>query len=178
MTITINSQNHSQPTSSSLIILRGNSGSGKTTTAKLLQQELGCGTMLVSQDAVRREMLRVRDEANNPAIQLIYDLCMYGNHIGYTVILEGILSNKKYGKMLQRLLADFNGTKYIYYFDLPIEETLRRHANKPNAAEFGETKMRKWWKDKDFLGVSQEKTINQGMSQAEVVRMIVSDVSI
>ncbi len=38
--------------------------------------------------------------------------------------------------------------------------------------------MRKWWKDKDFLGVSQEKIINQGMSQAEVVRMIVSDVSI
>lgn len=172
-----NKQNHSQPTNSSLIILRGNSGSGKTTTAKLLQQELGCGTMLVSQDAVRREMLRVRDEADNPAIQLIYDLCMYGNRIGYTVILEGILSNKKYGKMLQRLLADFNGTKYIYYFDLPIEETLRRHANKPNAAEFGETEMRKWWKDKDFLGVSQEKTIKQEMSQTEVIQMIMSDMA-
>ena len=131
--------------------------------------------MLVSQDAVRREILRVRDEADNPAIQLIYDLCIYGNRIGYTVILEGILSNKKYGKMLQRLLANFNGAKYIYYFDLSIEETLRRHANKPNAAGFGETEMRKWWKDKDFLGASQEKIVNQEMSQAEVVQMIMSD---
>ena len=83
-----------------LIILRGNSGCGKTSTARLLQRRLGYGTMLVSQDVVRREILRVKDSKNNPAIQLIYDLCMYGNKVGYTVILEGILSNKKYGAML------------------------------------------------------------------------------
>ena len=34
------------------------------------------------------------DSESNPAIQLIYDLCMYGNNVDYTVILEGILSNK------------------------------------------------------------------------------------
>ena len=33
-----------------LIILRGNSGCGKTSTAHLLQRQLGYGTMLVSQD--------------------------------------------------------------------------------------------------------------------------------
>ena len=77
-----------------LIILRGNSGCGKTSTARLLQRQLGYGTMLVSQDVVRREMLRVKDSESNPAIQLIYDLCMYGNKVGYTVILEGILSKK------------------------------------------------------------------------------------
>lgn len=33
-----------------LVILRGNSGSGKTSTAKLLQEALGEGTMLISQD--------------------------------------------------------------------------------------------------------------------------------
>lgn len=54
---------------SKLIIVRGNSGSGKTSTAKLLQQTLGPRTMLVSQDVVRREMLRVKDTADNPAIQ-------------------------------------------------------------------------------------------------------------
>jgi len=39
-----------------LIILRGNSGCGKTSTAYLLQRQLGYGTMLVSQDMVRREI--------------------------------------------------------------------------------------------------------------------------
>ena len=33
-----------------LIILRGNSGSGKTTVAKELQKKFGYNTMLISQD--------------------------------------------------------------------------------------------------------------------------------
>ena len=44
-----------------LIILRGNSGSGKTTVAKALQKKLGRNTMLISQDEVRRNMLWVDD---------------------------------------------------------------------------------------------------------------------
>ena len=159
-----------------LIILRGNSGCGKTSTARLLQRQLGDGTMLVSQDVVRREILRVKDIENNPAIQLIYDLRMYGNNVGYTVILEGILSNKKYGAMLRRLLDDFQGEKLIYYFDVSFEETVRRHTTKPNAHEFGESEMRQWWKDQDVLNVPGEQRIGEQLSQAEIVDLIYRDV--
>lgn len=159
-----------------LIILRGNSGCGKTSTARLLQCQLGDGTMLISQDVVRREILRVKDSESNPAIQLIYDLCMYGNNVGYTVILEGILSNKKYGAMLRRLLDDFQGEKLIYYFDVSFEETVRRHAIKPNAHEFGESEMRQWWKDQDVLNVPGEQRIGEQLSQAEIVDLIHRDV--
>ena len=48
-------------TMSKLIILRGNSGSGKTTIAKELQKLFGKNTMLISQDIIRREMLNVDD---------------------------------------------------------------------------------------------------------------------
>lgn len=156
----------------SLIIFRGNSGCGKTTTAKLLQKELGYGTMLVSQDVIRREMLRVSDESNNPAIQLIYDLCMYGSRIGYTVILEGILSKKRYGSMLLELLDNFEGEKNIYYFDIPFDETVRRHSNKPNSHEFGEKEMKEWWKDKDYLGIEGECIIDENMTQEQIVHSI------
>ena len=159
-----------------LIILRGNSGCGKTSTARLLQRQLGDGTMLVSQDVVRREILRVKDIESNPAIQLIYDLCMYGNNVGYTVILEGILSNKKYGAMLRRLLDDFQGEKLIYYFDVSFEETVRRHATKPTAHEFGESEMRQWWKDQDVLNMPGEQRIGEQLSQAEIVDLIHRDV--
>ena len=47
-----------------LIILRGNSGSGKTTIAKELQQVFGNNTMLISQDVIRRDMLKVKDGEN------------------------------------------------------------------------------------------------------------------
>lgn len=42
---------------SKLIILRGNSGCGKATTAVALQHTLGAATLLVSQDVVRRDRL-------------------------------------------------------------------------------------------------------------------------
>ncbi|MBM7706360.1 adenylate kinase family enzyme [Chryseomicrobium aureum] len=56
---------------STLIIIRGNSRSGKTTAAKTLQNQLGNGTLLVSQDVVRRDMLKVHDRDGNPSIDLI-----------------------------------------------------------------------------------------------------------
>ena len=48
-----------------LIMLRGNSGSGKTTVAKELQELFGRGTMVLSQDMIRREVLKERDEIVN-----------------------------------------------------------------------------------------------------------------
>ena len=53
-----------------VIILRGNSGSGKSTIAKALQKRFGYGTMLISQDIIRREMLYVKDGANTKAISM------------------------------------------------------------------------------------------------------------
>ena len=36
-----------------IIILRGNSGSGKTTVARALQKKFGYNTMMISQDGIR-----------------------------------------------------------------------------------------------------------------------------
>ena len=57
-----------------LIILRGNSGSGKTTIAKELQQVFGNNTMLISQDVIRRDMLKVKDGENTKALPLLEEL--------------------------------------------------------------------------------------------------------
>lgn len=48
---------------------------------------------------------------------------------------------------------------YAYYFDLPFEETLKRHQTKSNCHEFGEEEMRRWWKEKDFSDVLTEVSI-------------------
>ena len=54
-----------------LIMLRGNSGSGKTTVAKELQKLFGRGTMVLSQDIIRREVLKERDGIDPQALPLI-----------------------------------------------------------------------------------------------------------
>lgn len=165
---------------SKLIILRGNSGSGKTTIAKRLHQELQphfadrlqAGTMLVQQDVIRRDILRVRDFPGNPAIRLIEDIVITGSEAGYDVILEGILGKSVYGDMLHRLLSQFGEHANVYYFDISFEETTRRHLTKSNSEEFGEEDMRRWFRQTDVLGVSSEVLFTDEHSEEEIVQHI------
>jgi len=138
---------------------------------------MGYETMLIPQDVVRREMLRVKDKENNPSINLVYDLAMYGNKIGFDVIVEGIFVIERYGDMLRKLINDFSGESHVYYFDIPIEVTIERHATKPNSHEFGEKELREWWVEKDYLGVPQEKMITADLSKDEILEMFVKDMS-
>ena len=158
-----------------LIIIRGNSVSGKTTIAKKLQRELGEKTMLIQQDVVRREILNVRDTSGNSAIKLIENLALYGKSIDYNVIVEGILSTRKYGEMLQRVVAQFDRV-FVYYFDIPFEETLRRHQTKiDKAKEYGATAMHKWWREKDYLTSITETIFHENVSLEEAVNHILQD---
>ena len=167
---------------SRLIVIRGNSGSGKSIIAKRLQQDLqprfakdiGHGAMLVSQDVIRRDILRVKDGPNNPSIQLIKDTATYGLSIGFDVIIEGILVRKMYGEMLHDLTSLFDEA-YVYYFDISFEETLRRHQTKPNSHEFGETEMRRWYVANDTLNIPSEKSFTDSQSQDEILRAIMND---
>jgi adenylate kinase family enzyme len=159
-----------------LIILRGNSGSGKTTTGKALQKKFGHGTMLISQDVVRREMLFVKDGPNTEASKLLNELVLYGKQHCNIVIIEGILNSKWYRKLFENLLDEFGNQIFAYYFDIPFEETLNRHKKKPNAHEFGENEMRRWWNEKDLLGIIAEVCLHKELGLDEIVDMIYQDV--
>ena len=160
---------------SKLIIIRGNSGGGKTTIAKRLQRELGKGTMLVPQDVLRREIVWVQDGADNPSIELIKRTVLYAKEIGYDVILEGILAKKFYRTMIEELIEEFADNVLLYHFDLTFEETLRRHATKPNAHDFGEKEMREWWNDADGLGLANEHVFYVDDSEEAVFAKILRD---
>lgn len=160
-----------------LIILRGNSGSGKTTIAKELQNRFGSNTMLISQDVIRRDMLKVKDGENTQALPLMQELLIYGSNHSNVVILEGIMYADWY-KPLFELAVKLYGTEvYAYYFDLTFEETLKRHQTKPNCHEFGEEAMRRWWREKDFSDVLHEVTITDEEDMESIVTEIVDTVS-
>ncbi len=155
-----------------LIILRGNSGSGKSTLAKNLQHALGRNTMLIPQDTVRREMLWVRDGENTPAIPLMTELLKYGHAHSEVTILEGILYSETYAPLFRTALDLFGQENiFAYYYDIPFEETLRRHVTKPSRFDFGEADMRRWWKEKDFIGFIPETvfTVRVSLEEAEAL---------
>ena len=160
---------------STVILLRGNSGSGKSTVAKLLQRKLGRGTLLIPQDVIRRELLWVNDRAGNPALLLMSEMAKWGAQNREFMIVEGILDSKVYRPLFETLAREF-GSVHAYYYDIPFEETLLRHTTKPNCHEFGEEEMRRWWKEKDFIGFIPEKTIGKDASIDEVLDMILKDI--
>ena len=155
-----------------LIILRGNSGSGKSTIAKELQNRFGFNTMLISQDVIRRDMLKVKDGENTLALPLMKELLIYGHKHCDIVILEGIMNADWYKPLFELSNKLYNSEIYAFYFDLPFEETLKRHQTKSNCHEFGEESMRRWWREKDFSDVLNEAPITAEKNIDDIVRDI------
>jgi len=158
-----------------IVILRGNSGSGKSTVAKALQRKIGRGTLLLSQDYVRREMLLLRDTPDNQAGDLLKELVLYGSQNCDFIILEGIFYTDYYGRLFKQIEETFAGQIFAYYFDIPFEETIERHKQRPQQSEFGEPEMRRWWRDKDLLANIPEKMITKEMCLDEIVELIYKD---
>lgn len=144
-------------TSPVLIVLRGPSGSGKSSVARALRERYGYGLAWVEQDHVRRVLLREKDIPGGHNIGLIELNVRYALQAGYVTVLEGILHAGRYGPMLERLHRDYGG--HWYYFTLPFEETVKRHATRPQAQEFSVDMMREWYQEEDGLPFLQERRI-------------------
>ena len=147
-----------------LVILRGNSASGKSTIAKLLRERLGRGVAWVEQDYLRRTVLREHDRPGLPTIGLIDMVARYALDAGYHVIADGILGSERYGEMLRGLTDDHVGVSRYYYFDIGVEETLRRHQTRQPFAVSPEM-LRKWYRPRDLLGFVDESIITGDESE-------------
>ena len=65
---------------------------------------------------------------------------------GYDVILEGILSEKSYGKVFEEIFAHHNEENSMFYLDVSLEETMRRHETRVvSGPAFDAKKMKSWY---------------------------------
>ncbi|GAB2497487.1 kinase [Promicromonospora xylanilytica] len=155
--------------STRLVILRGPSGSGKSTVARELRERMGRGTALIEQDYVRRKLLWEKDTPGAVNISMIDTLSRHALDAGCSVVMEGILHEVRYGGMLRALVADHQGISVAAYLDVPFDETLRRHAGRPQAAEFTPELMAQWWAEDDRLRVAGEIVIGPRTAAQEIV---------
>ncbi|MER6070116.1 AAA family ATPase [Streptomyces sp. NPDC001817] len=158
-----------------LVVLRGNSASGKSSVAAGIRDRFGRGLALVEQDNLRRIVLRERDRPGAANIGLIDTVARYALDAGYHVVVEGILYADRYGDMLARLRADHRGPTHGYYLDVPFDETLARHATKPIAGQVTEADLRDWYRQRDLLPGGVETVIGAGSSLPETVERIMRD---
>ena len=161
-----------------LIVIRGNSASGKSTVAAEIRRRHGYGLAIVGQDNLRRQVLREHDVPGGANIDLIDLTARFALDRGFHVIVEGILYADRYGQMLTALIADHAGRARAYYLDVPWTETLRRHSSKPEAAAFGEAEMRHWYREHDLLPGGLEQVIPGESALDETVRRIMTDAAL
>ncbi|WP_033194814.1 AAA family ATPase [Brachybacterium squillarum] len=166
-------------TSPTLVILRGNSGSGKSTVARRVQRSLPRGEVaVIGQDVVRRDMLWELDEPGPQTPGLLRAMARHCLDLGRHTILEGILDAERYGETLRGLCAEHEargGWRLVVYLDVGLPETLRRHASKPLAAEVGEDEVASWYRERDLLGTPGELVLGEEHSEDALVERLLAE---
>ncbi|MFD3541597.1 AAA family ATPase [Streptomyces sp. NPDC058662] len=158
-----------------LVVLRGNSASGKSSVAAGVRERFGRGLALVGQDVIRRAVLRERDRPGAANIGLIDTVARYALDAGYHVVVEGILYADHYGAMLARLRAEHRGPTHGYYLDVPFEVTLARHATKPIADYISEADLSSWYRPLDLLPGAVETVIGADSALGDTVGRVLRE---
>ncbi len=127
---------------------------------------------IIGQDNIRRKVLKEKDVPGGTNISMISLMARHALDSGYHVVIEGILAAERYGAMLTGLAADHRGTTRLFYLDVPLVETLRRHGTRPQAAEFGEAEMRSWYLHRDLLPHGVEQIIDEHSTLEDSVQTI------
>lgn len=158
-----------------LAVLRGNSASGKSSVAAEVRRRYGRGIAIVSQDHLRRVVLREHDVPGGVNVALIDLTARHALSSGFHVIVEGILRADHYGQMLTALISDHADSAFAYFLDVPFDETLRRHTTKPQDVKYGEAEMRGWYRALDLLPGGIEQVIPADSALEATVARLMAD---
>ncbi|MFC6021329.1 AAA family ATPase [Plantactinospora solaniradicis] len=166
--------NPTAPVSPSLVIIRGNSGSGKTTAAREVRRRFGRGAALLEQDYLRRTVLREHDSAHIQPVApaFITATARAALDLGYHVILEGILHTERYATELHQLIDNHAGPVAVFYLEVSFDETVRRHLGREEPIPVTPDEMRRWYTHRDLLDVPGETVIPETSTLEQTVTTI------
>ncbi|MCM4081871.1 AAA family ATPase [Actinoplanes sp. TRM88002] len=160
-----------------LVIIRGNSGSGKSTVAAEVRRRYGRGCALIEQDYLRRVVLREHGSNSTPIVApgFITTMTRTALAAGYHVVLEGILHTGQYETLLRELIAGHPGPSAVFWMEVSFDESLRRHTGRPDLAHIDAATLRSWYTPSDLLGVEGEQVIAEESSLEDTVTAILHD---
>lgn len=166
-----------------LIILRGNAGSGKSTVAEILREKIDDEVVYLEQDIFRLKITKAlkdenfddrRNELTKGAIMAMLD---WARENSKYIILDGIFGVKRYTDFFEVVKAKFKNV-YAYYFDIPLEETIRRHQTREKAKLFGAEELASWYKPNNIMSTLNETIITKDLTKDEIVDRILMDIGL
>jgi predicted kinase len=161
-----------------LVVLRGNSGSGKSTVARLVQERYArTECLVVGQDHVRRIMLRELegDATGDLNAELLAAIARWGLDRGLIVLMEGILNARPYGRMLEGLASQASAA-HFFAWDLSFEETVRRHHQRPQRHDFTVDEMAAWYHGWQPLEVVAEVRFDGAVTARAAADRVVAEI--
>jgi predicted kinase len=153
-----------------LIVLRGPSAAGKSTVACELARSRKVA--ILQEDYFRRVILQRRDEARSACRRMLHASALAGLESGFHVVLEGILNSVHYASIIEDLVARWPERSFLYYFDVSLGETLRRHESKPIAGNVPPSCLREWYAAATPLGLPGEMVIPETFTLGQTVDFI------
>ena len=143
--------------------------------AGALRDAYGRGVAVVSQDNVRRTILRDRDRPGTANIGLMYQVVRYSLEHGFHVVVEGILecrpvrpdAGRPAGVPQRPVLLLLS--RHLPGRDHPAART------RPQAAEFTADDMRSWYLRLDLLHCVPERVIGEASALRETVDVILAE---
>lgn len=158
------------------IVIRGLSGSGKSSIASELQKNLDQPSLLVSEDKIR-QMFSDRKEPDHVASKkLATKMVITGLENGHNVIYEGISNIKTYKPYFDEILKVHCKDNFFFYLDVSFDETVRRHNTRPQKSEFSVDEMKRWWDYASPSDYDSEMIIPENSTLQESVQTILEAV--
>lgn len=169
-----------------LIVLRGNSGSGKSTVATLARARLRPGptdpargyyrnnVAVIEQDYIRRTLLGEHDRSDGTNIRLIDVATRTALDAGFDVIVEGMLFAERYSTMLLNLTYDHRGRTHHWYFDASLTMTLQRHRLRPEGSGISADLLTEWYRVHDLLPEVDQRIVPADWSADQAAAAIIA----
>jgi len=159
---------------SKLIILRGNSGSGKSTVALAIAKNSKRKVAVIDADFYRVQMLFPQGENKQDMAALMIHNVQYCLDHGYTVIWDSIfVANDRNKKMFSDFFKQVQPKEnYIFNFDVSFEETVNRHGTRKKSNDFGPEHMKEWYRPVEKLGYDFEYLIPESNTLKDTINLI------
>ncbi len=157
-----------------LIIIRGPSGSGKSTIAHKLRESSDRMVALLEFDTFRNDILGLQGDFYGPAIEMYTHSALTALAGGYDVIMDGIYRPEGYDNPLEKLFGGHDGENYIFWFDISLDETAKRHSGREKSKLFGEKELAEWYSKPTAMGYDFEYAIPEHSTIEQTLELIQS----
>lgn len=111
-------------------------------------------------------------EVADSLVELVVRHCLARGRI---TVFEGIFRSARYQQMCERLITGHDGPSLVYYLDVSLPETLRRHSLKPIADHVSDEQVAPWYGSNDVLALPGEVILDERHSEDELVARILGD---